>query len=46
MLEKKLGIKDEKKRKKVNQAIGQEGYGNGFLDFLDSIGTKVKQDAK
>ncbi|CDW86880.1 nucleolar mif4g domain-containing protein 1 [Stylonychia lemnae] len=43
MLEKKLGIKnDPKKRKKVNQAIEVEGYGTGFMDFLDGIENKIK----
>lgn len=47
-LEKRLGIKsnDAKKRKKLNKTIGQEGYGTGFLDFLDDIENKIKMNAK
>lgn len=45
MLEKKLGIKnDAKKRKKINKAIGLEGFGDGFMDFLDDIENKLQKD--
>lgn len=43
MLERKLGIKkDTKKRRKLNQAVEQEGFGTGFMDFIDGIEKKVK----
>ena len=43
MLERKLGIKkDTKKRRKLNQAVEQEGFGSGFMDFIDGIEKKVK----
>jgi hypothetical protein len=43
MLERKLGIKkDTKKRTKLNQAVEQEGFGSGFMDFIDGIEKKVK----
>jgi hypothetical protein len=43
MLERKLGIKkDSKKRRKLNQAVEQEGFGSGFMDFIDGIEKKVK----
>ena len=43
MLEKKLGIKgDKKKKNKIMQQIEMEGLGIGFMDFLDEIDTKVK----
>lgn len=45
-LEKKLGIKDSKQRKKINNMIGKEGYGDGFLDFLDDIQNKVSMNRK
>jgi hypothetical protein len=44
-LEKKLGIKgaaNERKRRKLNRDIGLEGFGNGFMDFIDGIGSKIK----
>lgn len=43
MLEKKLGAgKDAKKRRKLNQAIEVEGFGKGFMDFIDGIEGKLK----
>lgn len=47
MLEKKLGIKNNsKKRQKVNQAIEDEGFGKGFMDFLDQLDGKIAVDPK
>ena len=44
MLEKRLGVKkDSKKRRKLNQAVEQEGYGTGFMDFIDGIEKKVRE---
>ena len=43
MLEKKLGIKnDPKKKKRVIKSLEQEGLGDGFMDFLDGIENKLK----
>jgi hypothetical protein len=43
MLERKLGIKkDGKKRRKLNQAVEQEGFGSGFMEFIDGIEKKVR----
>ncbi len=45
MLEKKLGLKkgadSEKKRRKLNQTIEVEGFGTGFMDFINGIEAKV-----
>jgi hypothetical protein len=43
LLEKKLGLKGDtaKKRRKLNQAIEVEGFGTGFMSFIDDIGNKV-----
>lgn len=41
-LEKKLGVKDAKKKDKLQKSIESEGLGKGFLSFLDEIGSKVK----
>ena len=45
MLEMKLGIKkgadSEKKRRKLNQTIEVEGFGTGFMDFINGIEAKV-----
>lgn len=42
MLEKKLGIKNnDKKKKKIFKSIEEEGFGTGFLDFLDDIENKI-----
>ena len=47
MLERKLGIKnDEKRKQRVNQQIESIGFGKGFMSFIDSIGTKVKSNSK
>jgi hypothetical protein len=36
MLERKLGIKNDVKRKqRVNKEIEKIGFGNGFMDFID-----------
>lgn len=44
MLERKLGAgKDSKKRRKLNQAIEVEGFGKGFMDFIDGIDSKLKK---
>lgn len=45
MLEKKLGLKLDKKRKeRNNRQAEQEGLGVGFLSFLDRIDSKVRMD--
>lgn len=45
MLEKKLGIKNnDKKKKKINTLIDKEGFGDGFMNFIDGIEEKVKVD--
>jgi len=42
-LESKLGFKNDLKRKKRNnQQANNEGFGIGFMDFIDSIEAKVK----
>jgi hypothetical protein len=42
MLEKKLGVKNnEKRKKKLNKIIDVEGFGDGFMDFLDGIENKI-----
>ena len=47
MLERKLGIKnDEKRKQRINQQIEQIGFGTGFMSFIDSIGTKVRSGGK
>jgi hypothetical protein len=47
MLEKKLGIKnDAKRKKKVNKEIEGLGFGTGFMDFIDGIETKVIKSKK
>jgi len=44
-LERKLGIKTcDRKRRKLNSAIEQEGYGTGFMKFIDGIKTKVNDN--
>lgn len=40
-LERKLGAKDSKKRRKLNDAIETEGFGTGFMDFIDGIEGKL-----
>ena len=46
MLEKKLGIKgNDKKKKKIHSTIDMD-VGTGFMDFLDDIGKKIKIDPK
>jgi hypothetical protein len=43
MLERKLGVKkDSKKRRKLHQTVEQEGFGTGFMDFIDGIEKKVR----
>lgn len=45
-LERKLGIKTcDRKRRKLNSAIEQEGYGTGFMKFIDGIKSKVNDTA-
>ena len=47
MLEKKLGIKNDAKRKKrLYKEAEVEGLGKGFMDFLDNVTSKVKMDNK
>ena len=42
MLEKKLGVnKDEKRKKRLNREIEAQGFGTGFMDFLDKIEGKI-----
>jgi hypothetical protein len=43
MLERRLGIKaNDRKRRKLNQAVEEEGFGRGFMSFIDDIEKKVK----
>ena len=45
-LERKLGVRgDQKKVKKLQSQLENEGLGLGFLDFLDAIPAKVKNKA-
>lgn len=30
----------------MNQAIGAEGFGTGFMDFIDDIGNKLTMNSK
>ncbi len=44
MLERKLGIStDAKRKKRVNAQIEEIGFGTGFMDFLDGIEKKVRK---
>jgi hypothetical protein len=36
-LEKKMGLRDGKKKKKLHNYINKEGYGEGFCGLLDGI---------
>ena len=42
ILERRLGVRDLKKRRKLNQAVEEEGFGRGFMEFIDEIEVKVK----
>jgi hypothetical protein len=47
MLEKKLGLnKDVKRKARNDKQTDLEGYGLGFMSFLDTIETKVKMAVK
>ena len=43
-LERKLGFKDEKRKKRNIIQTEMEGFGKGFITFLDSLDKKVKQN--
>lgn len=46
MLERKLGLNNDKKRKARNdRQTDLEGFGLGFMEFLDSIEGKIKMQA-
>ena len=46
ILERRLGIRaNARKRRKLNQVVEEEGFGRGFMDFIDGIETKVKTQA-
>jgi hypothetical protein len=43
-LERRLGIRaNDRKRRKLHQAVEDEGFGRGFMAFLDSIDHKLKE---
>jgi len=43
MLERRLGIKaSDRKRRKLNQEVEDEGFGKGFMNFIDGIEKKIK----
>lgn len=45
MLEKRLGFKSDKKRRdRNNKQTEMEGFGMGFMDYLDNLNRKVKMD--
>ena len=42
-LERKLGIAaNDRKRRRLNQVVEEEGFGKGFMQFVDGIEQKVK----
>ena len=42
-LERKLGIAaNDRKRRRLNQVVEEEGFGKGFMQFVDGIEKKVK----
>ena len=46
-LERKLGIRtDAKRRERNNTQTDREGFGIGFMSFLDQIETKTKLNAR